>query len=155
MAILIQAGNRLWNQLGDYMLEQTYREQTKRRTVVEPHNRTSITSLRPRGNMNFTKYKDEALDFTLDYTKYLTNSGADTISSSSWTEDSGNITIDSDTNTTKKATVWLSGGTDGNTYTVENTVITAGGRTVKRAIDVHVIELSTNLVSSGYGYRYR
>ena len=103
-------------------------------------------------NDNLVKYKDEVLDYVMDYTKYLSNSGSDTISTSSWTEDSGGITIDSDTNTTKKATVWLSGGTDGNTYVVENTIVTAAGRTVKRALNIHVIEMSTKLVSSGWEY---
>jgi hypothetical protein len=151
-ALFLQNGCRTLNQGGELLLLQGASQRTKRKILVESQNRTVITSLRPRTVQNFTKYKDEALDFTLDWTKYLANSGADTITSSSWVEDSGGITIDSDTNTTKKATVWISGGTHGTTYTIENTIITSGGRTAKRALDVHVIELSTNTPSTGLGY---
>ena len=89
------------------------------------------------------KYKDEVKDFTGDWTKELARNGSDTISTSSWAEDSGGITIDSDTNTTLKATVWLSGGSHNTTYVLENTIVTAGSRTLKRALIVRVTELST------------
>ena len=100
--------------------------------------------------INLTKYKEEVKDYTGDWTKELSRNGSDTISSSSWVEDSGGITIDSDTNTTKKATVWLSGGNNGETYTVENVVITAGGRTLKRFLNIKVIEVSTKVISGQY-----
>ena len=102
--------------------------------------------------INLKKEKDEVLDFTIDWTKYLLNSGSDTISSSSWAEDSGGITIDSNSNTTTAATVWLSGGSHNNTYTIENTIVTASSRTVKRHINVKVTELSTRIIQDGYVY---
>ncbi len=100
--------------------------------------------------INLTKYKDEVKDYTLDWTKELLRNGSDTISTSSWVEDSSGITIDSDSNTTKKTTVWLSGGSNGETYTVENTVVTAGGRTLKRFLNIKVIEVSTKVISGQY-----
>lgn len=39
------------------------------------------------------------------------------------------ITLETETNATTTATVWLSGGTAGETYRVVNTVVTVGGRT--------------------------
>ena len=156
MAILLQIGDRLLNQGGELFLEQAFRTQAKRKLIVEPQNRVVITSINVRGNpvRQMTKYKDESLDYMLDWTKYLKNSGNDTIIASEWVEDSGGITIDSDTNTTKKTVVWLSAGSNGNTYTVENTITTAAGRTAKRAIEIHVIELTTKNIGYDHGGNY-
>jgi len=63
----------------------------------------------------------------------------DTISTSSWIADSG-LTIASHTNTTTTATVWLSGGDAGGSYTVTNRIITAGGRTDDRSIEIKAEE---------------
>ena len=97
--------------------------------------------MRTRG---YQKDPDETLDYTLDWSKYLQNLSNDTISSSTWTEDSGGISIDSDTNSTTKTTVFLSGGSDGEKYTLENLIVTSGGRTVKRAIVVEISELTSD-----------
>ncbi len=83
----------------------------------------------------FTKSKDSVLDYKIKWTKWL---GTDTIATSTWDADSG-ITVDSDTNDITSATVWLSGGTTGETYCVKNTITTSGGRTEKKAFHV-VIE---------------
>ena len=91
----------------------------------------------------YEKDPDDVLDYTLDWSKYLANLSNDTISTSTWSEDSGGITIDSSTNTTTKSTVFLSGGNEGEQYTVENLITTAGGRTVKRAIVVEISELTS------------
>lgn len=83
----------------------------------------------------FIKDPSAVLDYTIDWTDWLE---ADTISSSVWTVPTG-LTKDSEATTTKKATVWLSGGTQGRFYTVTNRVVTAGGRTDERSI-VLVVE---------------
>jgi len=74
------------------------------------------------------KSASSVLDYQHDLSLLL---GSDTIASSNWVVDAG-ITIDSETNTTTTATVWLSGGTTGQTYKLKNTVVTNGGRTYVR-----------------------
>lgn len=85
--------------------------------------------------MIFNKAASGALDYQFDWSEWL---NGDTIATSSFTAYSG-ITIDSIDNDTTTTTVWLSGGTAPNGYTVENTITTAAGRTAKRSIRVQVI----------------
>ena len=80
----------------------------------------------------FLKDPDAVLDYETDWEDWL---GTDTISTSSWTVPTG-ITKDSDTNTTTTATIWLSGGTAGTSYTLVNRIVTAGGRTEDRTITI-------------------
>jgi len=83
----------------------------------------------------WTKDADATLDYTIDWEDWL---GTDTVSSSTWTSDSG-ITIDSSTNTATTTTVWLSGGTAGATYAVNNRIVTIGGRTEDRQLHILVL----------------
>jgi hypothetical protein len=85
-----------------------------------------------------TFYKDPNanLDYQIDWSSWL---GSDTISSSAWTVQSG-LTKGSDSKTDTTTTVWLSGGTAGQTYRVTNRVVTAGGRTDDRSFWVVVEE---------------
>jgi len=78
----------------------------------------------------FTKDPSAVLDYAIDWSAWL---GSDTIATSTWSVPTG-ITRDSDTNTTTRATIWLSGGTAGQTYQLTNTITTAGGRTDQRTI---------------------
>lgn len=48
------------------------------------------------------------------------------------------ITVDSDTNTTQRVTVWLSGGTAGQPYTVACKITTNQGRTDERTMTIRV-----------------
>lgn len=91
------------------------------------------------GENSQTKLKDAdaVLDYEMDWTSWLATSPEDNLASSTWEADDG-ITIDSDSNTTKKATVWLSGGTPGKTYVVTNRIVTAGGRTDDRSFYIVV-----------------
>lgn len=81
---------------------------------------------------SFLKDPESVLDYQIDWSTWL---GSDTIASSSWVIPTG-ITEDSDSNTTTTATVWLSGGTAGTTYTVTNRIVTAGGRTEDRSLTI-------------------
>ena len=83
----------------------------------------------------FLKDPQEVLDYVTDWGSWL---GADTISSSNFTVDDAGITKDSQTNNTTTATVWLSGGSVGSTYRVRNTIVTAGGRTAERTLEIKV-----------------
>lgn len=83
------------------------------------------------------KDPDEVRQFTIGWTNDLVS--GDTISSSSFAADSG-ITVDSETNTTLTASVTLSGGTAGEVYNIVNTVITAGGETLEKTIQIEIRE---------------
>jgi hypothetical protein len=84
--------------------------------------------------MEFIKDPEARLDYQIDWSTWL---GADTISASTWSATSG-ITIDSDANTTTTATVWLSGGTLGQTYEVTNHITTAAAREDDRTLFIRI-----------------
>ena len=71
----------------------------------------------------FTKDPSDILDYTRKALKFL---GDDSISTSTWILDSG-ITKDSDSNDSNSATIFISGGKAGTTYTVTNRIVTAAG----------------------------
>ena len=89
------------------------------------------------------KEEDEVITLTLDYTKLLSRLSSDTISTSTWTDDASHITFDSESETTTQTTATLSGGNGGNTAIAENTVVTAGGLTIKKALQVKIVEIGT------------
>ena len=86
--------------------------------------------------MTFTKDPNAVLDYSVDWSRWL---DGDTIATSVWTVPAG-LTKVSDTNTTTKTTVWLSGGTADQSYTVTNRITTTGGRTEDRSFIVKVEE---------------
>jgi len=88
--------------------------------------------------MNFNKDPQAVLDYTIDWTKWLDEVG-DSIATSTWIVPTG-LTKVTETNTTKLATVWLSGGTAGTNYTVTNRIMTVAGRTDDRSITIRVQE---------------
>lgn len=77
-------------------------------------------------------------DFTLDWSDWLSEV-SDTIATATWTVPSG-ITKASESNTATTATVFLSGGTVGQSYIVYVRVTTVGGRTDDQAIEITVID---------------
>ncbi len=79
-----------------------------------------------------TKDPNEIVDYDLSWEDEMT-ADTDTIASSTWTVPAG-ITKDSSSNTTTRTKVWLSGGTTGETYTLLNRVVTAGGRTFDQSV---------------------
>lgn len=84
---------------------------------------------------DYTKDPDAVLDFMFDWSLWL--SGGETITASTMTASAG-INIDSSSNTTIRATAWLSGGTAGFPYTVTNHITTSLGRQDDRTITVRV-----------------
>lgn len=84
--------------------------------------------------MAFEKDPNAVLDYVLDWTAWL---ASDTISTSTY-QVSGDITKASDTNTTTTTTIFLSGGTPGETYRIRNRITTAGGRTADWTFEVTV-----------------
>lgn len=86
--------------------------------------------------MIVSKDPNALLDYVADWSEWL---DTDTIATSTWTVPAG-LTNEGEQNTTTTATVWLSGGTAGTSYTVTNRISTAGGRTDDRSITVKVKE---------------
>lgn len=76
----------------------------------------------------FTKDPDAYLDYVWDWSEWL---GEDVIAGHDVTATDG-ITVESSTATTTAVTVWLSGGTVGQTYSVTVTIDTAAGRSDDR-----------------------
>ena len=86
--------------------------------------------------MTYTKDPDAVLDYSVDWTLWL---AGDQIATSQWIlEPDTDLVAAADTNTTTKATVWLSGGVAGTTYLATNRIVTVGGRTDDRTISVKV-----------------
>jgi len=83
-----------------------------------------------------SKTPDDVLDFVVDWSAEL---AGDTISTSTFAVPTG-LTKASEANATETATVWLSGGTDGVSYEVENTIVTAAGRTMKQCVHIQIAE---------------
>lgn len=86
----------------------------------------------------FQKDPSDVLDYIVDWTSWL--GGADTIATSAFTVPTG-LTMDSKSNTTTTATVWISSGIASQSYTVENTITTAGGRTASRSFQIVCLNL--------------
>ena len=87
----------------------------------------------------FLKDPNAVLDYKFDWTSWLAS--GETISSQTTTPSSG-LTVDSSsiTDTGKSVTVWLSGGTLGNTYTVVNRVTTSSSRVDDRTMRIKVVD---------------
>ena len=83
----------------------------------------------------FTKDPDAVLDYSIEWSKWL---AGDQIQTSTWTVSDAAIETASDSNTTTRATVWLSGGIAGQAYTVTNRITTSGGRTDERSFTIQV-----------------
>ncbi len=85
---------------------------------------------------SFTHDPDAVLDYLFDWSDWL---GADTIASHTVTAGTG-LTVDSSTATTTAVTVWLSGGSVGQSYAVTCHIVTAAGREDDRTATITVQE---------------
>lgn len=82
------------------------------------------------------KDPQEVLDYSIDWTARL---DGDTITAFTPTlVNAAGVTIDFHTNTTVTSTVWLSGGTLGETVSIRYHVTTAGGRQMERTLSVRI-----------------
>lgn len=79
----------------------------------------------------FRKDPDEVEDYFIDWSDRLATS--ETISTSSWTVETG-LNKDSSTNTNTVSTIWVSGGTHGESYEAVCTITTNQGRTKQETI---------------------
>jgi hypothetical protein len=92
----------------------------------------------------YVKDPNEVLDYKIDWHsppppegKGPWLIGSDTIESSEWIVPA-EISQDDDSNDTTTATVWVSGGTDGEDYELTNRITTVEGRTADRSIVIAV-----------------
>ena len=83
----------------------------------------------------FDKDPQAILDYVVDWSDWL---DSDTITASTWTAPTG-ITAATSSNTTTTATVWLSGGTIGETYKVVNHITTTAGRQDDRSLVIRMV----------------
>lgn len=94
-----------------------------------------------RGDGTFIKDPNSVLDYTIQWGQlatlgeYLFDQSTDQIATSAWTVPAG-LTEDSSTNTSLSTTIWLSGGTAGESYEVTNRITTTGGRTFDQSIRI-------------------
>lgn len=86
---------------------------------------------------DYPKDPNATLDWTFDWTPWLSKIG-DSISSIAWTVPAG-LTQESVSNSLTKATIWLSGGTDGTSYEVSARITTVGGRIDDRTFGIDVV----------------
>lgn len=91
------------------------------RTVIVPQNTTPVC-------MTFVKDPQATTDYNVDWTAPLM-AASDRILTSSWATDAG-IAIAKSTYVGTVATAFVDGGTEGSSYSVMNTITTAGGLTL-------------------------
>lgn len=84
----------------------------------------------------YEKDPNAVLDYTIDWRNWL---GDDFIATSTWTLPSG-ISNAGTIYSSTTATIWLSGGTAGSSYSVYNQITTVGGRTEKRTIKINAVD---------------
>lgn len=82
------------------------------------------------------KDPNEVLDYQVDWTDRLVAS--ETISTSTFTVVTGTVSIDSSSQASGVATVWLSGGTDGEHCVILNRVVTNQGRTYDQSVKLRI-----------------
>ena len=79
-----------------------------------------------------SKDPGEVLDYQLDWSKRL---AGDIITSSSWVNESNtDIILSNESYANTKTTIWVSGGTSNSSYTLTNTVLTLGDRTLVQSV---------------------
>jgi len=87
------------------------------------------------------KSPGERLDYTINWAQAI---GTDVVSTSTWTitGSDSSLTTDANSNTGSTTTIWLLGGSPNGTYTVTNTMTTAGGRIYVQAVNIKVVNAS-------------
>lgn len=83
----------------------------------------------------------------LDFTWTVPLDGADTIASFTATVATGTVVKQSASNSTTQVTVWLSGGTNAETATINLTAVTAGGRTFRELAVLPVFDRASTMLA--------
>lgn len=85
-----------------------------------------------------SKDPQEVLDYVVDWEVRL---DGDTIATSTWAISpvtASPLTKDSQSNTTTRATAWLSGGLLDEIYEITNTIVTVGARTMEQTVRLRI-----------------
>jgi hypothetical protein len=82
------------------------------------------------------------LDYGLDWSDWLSTLPGETIASSTWVSD-GALTLTNQAVADAVTSVWVTGGTPGEWYTLENTIVTSGGRRDTRLCMLYVKQAAT------------
>lgn len=88
----------------------------------------------PYGFPTWEKDPQALKDYVFDWTPWL---DGDTISTSVWTLPAG-LTLSYEAKTATSTAAWISGGANGQRYTVSNKITTAGGRVEVRSLTLLV-----------------
>jgi hypothetical protein len=88
--------------------------------------------------VKFTQDQNEVLDYLVDWSQWLP--AGDTIVSSTFTPQTG-ITTTNTSFTATTTTVWVSGGSSGQSYTIINDITTAAGRRGERTLTFQIKQL--------------
>lgn len=91
------------------------------------------------GRFSTAKDPNAVLDFVFDWTPYLNPTQDNIINATA--NKTGGITIDATSFTTKKVTVWVSGGTVGETAKLTCTITTEAGRIDERSMFIKIKEM--------------
>lgn len=100
------------------------------RTVTVPINTQPVCK-------TFIKDPQATTDYSIDWTAPLQAAG-DTIATTAWTTDPG-IAVAKSTYVGYVTTAFISGGTEGSSYSVTNTITTVGGRTLAQNFIIRVM----------------
>lgn len=82
-----------------------------------------------------SKDPDELLDYSLNWVQALAN---DTIVTSDWAISAADLIENHKTHTATSTVIWLEGGTLNQSYTVTNTIETAGGRIFQQSVNITI-----------------
>jgi len=82
-----------------------------------------------------SKSTADLLDYGINWSEFL---GSDTITASGWTIAPDDLVQTRNSFLPQIATIWLSGGTPNQVYTVTNTITTALGRVVDQSVNILV-----------------
>jgi hypothetical protein len=85
----------------------------------------------------FLKDPDAKLDYAIDWSEWLAS--GDTISSHEWTVAEG-INHEDAGESAGVTTIWLWGGTLGETYTIACKIVTTDGRTDERTFKIQIAD---------------
>lgn len=84
------------------------------------------------------KDPNDVIDYRIDWSNWLRD--GDTVLLSEWIVPAG-ITMDSELNDNSSTTIWLSGGTAGQQYSLTNRITTTQGRQRDKTITITVKDL--------------
>lgn len=88
---------------------------------------------------HFKKSADDDLHYCFDWSAWLVACGNDTIDTSTWTVPA-DLTSSGDETEEAVTKIYLAGGTAGESYTIENEILTVGEQTVKATILLTIVE---------------